>query len=427
MRGFRLLLVTTCLLLPGAAPAYDFGLRQLTANALTKNSLAMRGALAGWVSCEPDPLDEWDPDSCEIWVYDANAGAPAAPITDNEVEDECVAIHGRDVAFRRAVGAGQVVVRDLDGGETIVSSAGVDASFTACPQISATRVVWQRGGQVVVWDRALASERVVGAGASYMDLSEDYVVWQEGEDDAAEIWFLDAASPANQPERITDNAIPDERPTVHTVSNVLGLPPILYLLPAVAWNRIEGGRWEVSYWDGFDTTPITAASAASQLFPQTTGYVPTLFGVERGAVAWADSQVRYCTTCDGAPANLRGLPAGDPFLAGAPNTRALDFENGWILFWRIFPGPDAQFDLGFYEITIDAVTPITDDAYSDDAGQLGFRSEPPVGPALVWRRNEGGTSQIFYAPEPRAAAFAAILALGALARRRAARRGDTLR
>lgn len=218
MRRVHILLaVAMGVLFPAAAGSCEFPRRALTANALTKNSLAMRGAVAGSVSCMPDPIEDWDPSTCEVWVYEANEGGAAHAITDNAVEDECVAIHDRDVVFRRGVGAGQVVLRDLDAGETILSSAGIDSAFYACPQISSTRVIWQCGAQVVVDDRASETERVVDSDASYPDLSGDSVVWQEGTDADSEVWFLDASSPANTPERLTSNAIPDERPTIDEI------------------------------------------------------------------------------------------------------------------------------------------------------------------------------------------------------------------
>jgi hypothetical protein len=403
------------------AAAYVFPLRQLTFDARTKNSLAMNGSVAGWVACERDPIEgESDPPTCEIEIFDADAGGASFAITDNAVEDACVAIHQRDVVFRREIGFGQVILRDLDGGESILSTTGIDTVFYACPLISETRVVWQRGAQIVVYDRALATERVVGSSTSYMDLSGDYVVWQEGDDDVAEIWFLDASSPSNLPQRLTTNAIPDVRPNVEEISTSFSFPPALVTTPSVVWNRIAGSRYEVSSWNGATTTEITAGSAASQFFPDVTDYAPVLIGFEQPLMAWADSDVRYCTTCDGNPANLLRLPESDPFLAGDPNTRVEAVSGGWMVFWRIFPGMDARFDLGFFEIATGTITPITDDPELDDAARLGFRSVLPVGPAVVFRRAVGEESQIFYAPEPGPGALAvAGFALAALRLRRA--------
>lgn len=406
---------------PIASGAYTFPKRRLTFDERSKNSLTMNGSVAGWVSCEIDPIGgESDPPTCEIEIFDANAGGAPYRITDNAVEDECVAIDHRDVVFRRDVGAGQVILRDLDAGETILSSAGIDTVFWACPQISESRVVWQRGGQVVVYDRALASERVVGANASYMDLSGNYVVWQEGENDTAEIWILDASSPANLPLRLTNDAIPDERPKVQDISNLFGLPPTLFTNPSVVWNRIVGSRYEISSWNGSSTTEVTSGSALSQFFPDVTGYSPSLFAFEQPLIAWADTDVRYCTTCDGSPEDLLRLPESDPFLAGDPSTRVLAVSGGWMVFWRFYPiGPATEFDIGFFEVSTGVVTPITDDAPADDAAVLGFRSIRPVGPAVVWRRDVAGQSQIFYAPEPGATTLAtALLTLAALRRRR---------
>ncbi len=406
-------------LLPTGSNAYVFPHRQLTFNGLTKNSITMNGSVAGWVSCVPDPIDEFDPQTCEVWVYDANTGDAAHAITDNAVEDECVAIDHRDVVFRRGVGAGQVVLRDLDGGETILSSAGIDAIFYACPQISPTRVVWQRGTQVVVYDRALAAERVVGSSASYMDLSGDYVVWQEGADDASEVWFLDASSPANTPQRLTNNAIPDGRPTVQAIPNSIGVP---MTSPSVAWNRVVADHYEVSSWNGSATTPVTTASTENQFFPVVT------LGFEQPVIAWSSGDLHYCTTCDGSPSNVLELPASDPFLAGSPSTWVESINGGWIVFWRVFPFPSTQFDIGFYEIDGAVVTPITDDAELDDAAELGFRSVAPTGPAVVWRRATTEGNQVFYAPESGGpASFGALLALGALARRRRGARLEGVR
>ena len=411
--GF-LLALAAAVLFPAASGAYSFPIRQLTFNDLTKNSITMNGAVAGWVSCVPDPVDDWDPLTCEVWVYDADAGGAAHPITDNAVEDACVAIDHRDVVFRRDIGAGQVVLRDLDAGETVLSAAGIDA----CPQISPTRVIWLRGGQVVVYDRALETERVVGANASYPDLSGDYVVWQEGVDAASEVWFLDASSPANLPQRVTDNAISDERPTVAAITNFIPTPTSY---PSVSWYSYVASHYEIVSWNGTTTTPITEMSSRSHYFPNVTGYAAGLFFSETPAIAWTPTgplEVLYCTTCDGDPSNIHGLPAADPFLAGAPYTNLEAIDGGWLVFQRIFPAPASQFDIAFFEIDGEVVTPITDDAPLDDAASLGFRSVPPVGPAVVWRRIVADTSQIFYAPEPGAASLAALLALAALARRR---------
>jgi len=403
-------------LLPAASGAYEFPRRPLTSNELTKNSLTMSGAVAGWISCVPDPIVDWDPLTCEVWVYDADGVGPAHAITDNSVEDECVAIDHHDVVFRRGVGAGQVVLRDLDAGETILSSAGIDSVFHACPQISSTRVVWERGGQLVVYDRALDTERVVGSNVSYPDLSGDYLVWQQDTDAASEVWFLDASSPANTPERLTSNAISDERPTVHAVTAFLGATS-----PGVAWYSYVASHYEIMSWNGSTTTPITEMSARSHYFPQLTGYSAGLFFFEQPAIAWTPTgplEVLYCTTCDGDPANIHGLPASDPFLAGSPYTSLEAIDGGWIVFSRIFPFPASQFDIGFFEIDGEVMTPITDDAELDDTATLGFRSVPPVGPVVVWRRTVGTDNQIFYAPEPGAPALAALLTLGALLRRR---------
>jgi uncharacterized protein (TIGR03382 family) len=413
-----LVALAVAVLLPAASGAYSFPIRQLTFDSTIKNSITMNGAVAGWISCVPDPVTDWDPLTCEVWVFDANAGGAAHAITANAVEEQCVAIDHRDVVFRRAAGAGQVVLRDLDAGETILSSAGIDADFYACPQISTTRVVWLSGGQVIVYDRALDTERVVGANASYPDLSGDYVVWQEGVDAASEVWFLDASSPANTPQRVTNNAISDERPTVAAISNFI---PTLTSYPGVAWYSHVGSYYEIVSWNGTTTTPITDMSSRNHYFPNVTSHSTGLFFSETPAIAWTPNsplEVLYCTTCDGDPSNIHGLPAADPFLAGAPYTSLEANDGGWIVFQRIRPAPASQFDIAFFEIDSGVVTPITDDAPLDDAASLGFRSVPPVGPAVVWRRVVGSTGQIFYAPEPGTAPLAALLALGALARRR---------
>lgn len=413
--GRFLLVLATGGLLAEVSHAYDFPMRPLTANALTKNSLTMSGAVAGWVSCVPDPIDEWDPLTCEIWVHDANGSGPAQAITDNAVEDECVAIHGRDVVFRRGIGAGQVVLRDLDAGETILSAAGVDSVFYACPLISAARVVWLRGGQVVVHDRVADTARVVGSNASYPHLDGDYVVWQEGEEDASEVWLLDASSPESTPQRLTDDAVPDERPTVTAVRGLAGTYPV------VSWTTYAGGSSRILAWSG-STTTITPVAGRSHYFPQVTSYATSFFLYEQAVIAWDATgplALLYCTQCNGDPANVLGLPASDPFLAGSPYTALEAISGGWMVFRRIFPHPVSQFDIAFFEIDGAVVTPITDDAALDDAAVLGFRSVPPVGPVVVWRRSGETGSQIFHAPEPAAAPLVALLALGAARARRA--------
>ena len=413
-------------LVPLVSSAYSFSRRQLTFNDLTKNSVTMNGAVAGWVSCVRDPIEDWDPLTCEIWVYDANVGGAAAPITNNAVEDECVAIRYRDVVFRRGIGLGQVILRNLDGGETILSSSGIDTDFYACPQISQTRVIWIRDGQVVIYDRGLDTLRTVGVNVSFPHLSGDFVVWQQDVDDASEVWFLDASLAINPPQRLTNNATPDERPIVQAISNVIPAPPYVVMTPAVAWNRYPAGRFEIALWSGSTTTAVTPMPTRDHYGPMVTSYNPTLFGLDQPAIAWTPTgplEVLYCTTCDGSPSNNHRLPVTDPFLASALYTSLDSFQGGWMVFSRIGPPPTSQFDLGFFELDGAVVTPITDDAELDDVGRIGFRSAHPSGPVVVWRREVGSDLQIFYAPEPSGTALAALLGLAMRVRMRRAHAG----
>ena len=205
---------------------------------------------------------------------------------------------------------------------------------------------------------------------------------------------------------------------------------LLTSFPAVSWYSYVASHYEILSWNGSTTTPITQLSARNHYFPQVTGVPEGSFLVEQPAIAWNPTgplEVLYCTTCDGAPENVRGLPASDPFLAGSPYTSLDVIDGGWMVFSRIYPHPVSQFDIGFFEIAGEVVTPITDDAELDDAAVLGFRSVPPVGPVVVWRRNTGTGTQIFAAPEPGAAALVALLALGVLARGSARLHGNRRR
>lgn len=392
------------LLVAQPAAAYRFAVQPLTDNDRSDFGLAVDGAIVAWESCEF--VGFLSPPTCEIWAFDANQPELGPrQITSNEVRDGCVDVAGRWLIYHRFIGLGQVVLQDLDAGESILSSDGVDDS---CPRLSSELAVWGHAGQVIVRDRNTGLQQAVASGSGY-DVSGPFVVWQQqssGPPGDLDVWFLDTTALPWTPQRLTTTPVRDQFAQVYAARQFVFFSTVW--VPFVTWERKDGGGVaQVMLWDGTTTTQVTS-SPLNQRNPQVSGVSATLFLNEQPTLAWISGgfdhfELSYCTVCDGNPDNNILL---------ASNVYSHDVLRSWIAYAK------GSGEISFFD-GVD-VTPVTTAPGDNSFPLLGFRSTPPVGPFLVWSRDDGSDYEIDFAPEPAtvASGLAAAATLLGLRRRR---------
>lgn len=396
------------LLVAQPAAAYRFAVQPLTDNDRSNSRLAVDGAIVAWESCQF--VGGLSPPTCEIWAFDANQPELGPrQITSNEVPDGCVDVAGRWLIYHRFIGLGQVVLKDLDAGESILSSDGVDDS---CPRLSSELAVWGHAGQVIVRDRNTGLQQAVASGSRY-DVSGPFVVWQQqssGPPGDLDVWFLDTTALPWTPQRLTTTPVRHQFAQVYAARRFVFFPTLSTVqVPFVTWERDVAGVAQIMLWDGTTTTQVTS-SPLNQRNPWVSGVSATLFLNEQPTLAWISGgfdrlELSYCTVCDGNPDN--NIPL-------ASNVYSHHVLRSWIAYAQ------ASGEISFFD-GVD-VTPVTTVPSGNSSPRLGFRSTPPVGPFLVWPRDDDPFSglKIDFAPEPAtvASGLAAAATLLGLRRRR---------